>query len=117
MNYICIISIIEACYLFYMFYIFETNIDFNVFSSPSNYWFKHLVGNEKGLRICLFGQIMAIPAIIILLLRCVNEKIANVVIKPVIYISMILSLLNMNAIVYLLPIWMIEYFLTMKFLF
>ena len=107
-----VISIIESIYLFYMFRIFETSVDFNVFAAPSNFWFKHLVGNEKGLRICLFGQIAILPAIGILLLRNFIY-IPTLVIKSLIVISMILSLMNFNAVAYLIPVWLIEYYLSL----
>ena len=61
MNAKLLISLIESIYLIYMFNFFKTNIDFNVFASPTNHWFKHLTGNEYGVRICLFGQILSIP--------------------------------------------------------
>ena len=54
------LSVIEAIYLFYMFHCFETTIDFGITPSPNGYWFTHMTGNEKGLRICPFGRV-AIP--------------------------------------------------------
>ena len=102
-----IISIIESIYIYYMFCCFETDIDFNIFASPSHYWFKHLVGNEKGLRICLFGQKITPLIIFILIIR-------NFIIIPKNYFmgfiifSMIFSLINFNAFAYLLPIFILE---------
>ena len=110
-NKIVYISLFEVIYLIYMFIFFKTSIDFNIIPELSfihKYSFlKHLSGNEYGLRICLFGRIIIWGFILFLLLR-------NFYILPkytqygIIIVSMILSLLNMNAIVYLTPIWIIE---------
>ena len=51
-----IVSILESIYLIYMFNFFETSLDFNVLSSPDHRFFKHLIGNKKGNRICSFGH-------------------------------------------------------------
>ena len=40
-----------------MFHFFKTSIDFNILASPEGWLFEHLIGNEKGLRICPFGRI------------------------------------------------------------
>ena len=110
MNIRLLISIIESTYLIYMFNFFKTYIDFNVFASPTNYWFKHLIGNEYGIRICLFGQILSVPGAILLITRNFY-KILNKYTRYGIYASMGLSLMNINAIVYLLPIWILELFI------
>ena len=110
-NKILHISIIETIYIIFMFHFFKTRTDFNIIPKLSiikEYSFlNHLSGNEYGLRICLFGRIVIWGFILVLLLR-------NFYILPkysqhcIIVLSMILSLLNMNAIVYLTPIWIIE---------
>ena len=76
MNIRLLISIIESMYLIYMFNFFKTDIDFNVFTSPTNYWFKHLTGNEYGIRICLFGQILSVPGHL-LIARNFSSEIQN----------------------------------------
>ena len=105
-----LISIVESSYLIYMFLFFETSVDFNIFSQGElgkSGLFKHLVGNECGLRICPFGRIAIFFLIGIILAR-------NFVAIPHIYItttfavSAVLSLMNMNAIAYLLPVWLLE---------
>lgn len=100
-------SIIEGVYLVYMFLFFKTSIDFNVLSSPKGWWFEHLIGNEYGVRICPFGQV-AIFALIFLLIIRHYIKIPMKYINTALIISFILSLMNMNALVYLLPIWLYE---------
>ena len=106
-----LISIFESIYLIYMFHFFETSIDFNILASPQNWMFKHLIGNEKGLRICPFGRIVIIPFVIILLLRNLSFiPISKHFVNILLVLSFILSWMNMNAVVYLIPIWFIEIF-------
>jgi hypothetical protein len=67
-----LISIVESSYLIYMFLFFETSVDFNIFSQGElgkSGLFKHLVGNECGLRICPFGRIAIFFLIGIILAR------------------------------------------------
>ena len=102
------ISFLESIYLIYMFLFFKTNIDFNVFDTPKGWWFEHLVGNHYGLRICPFGRIAIFVLIFILLIRnFINIPVF--IIKIILLISLILSFMNLNAFVYLIPIWVIEY--------
>jgi hypothetical protein len=97
------LSIIEAIYLFYMFHCFETTIDFGITPSPNGYWFTHMTGSEKGLRICPFGRVAILFLIAILLLRPKFLRISLI-------IAFFLSLINLNALVYLLPVFIIEYY-------
>ena len=102
------ISVFESIYLIYMFLFFKTNIDFNIFDTPKGWWFEHLVGNNYGLRICPFGRVAIFGLIFILLVRHI-VNIPKIFIKLSLFISVILSLMNLNAVVYLIPIWYIEY--------
>ena len=56
------LSIIESIYLFYMFRHFKTSCDFNYLTQTDIFkdsdWFKHLEGDEYGVRICPFGQMI-----------------------------------------------------------
>lgn len=104
------ISIIESIYLIYMFYFFNTTTDFNLI--PHTYFdnikiLKHIQGNEKGLRICLFGRIL-LPFFIYFLIGRHYDPSLNQYWLSIMIVSLLLSLLNMNALVYLLPIWVIE---------
>ena len=103
----CLISVAEAAYLGFMFFAFETRVDFNLVASPDHHLLKHLTGNEKGLRICPLGRILAVPAILLLLGRCEFPDLGPWI-KRGVYASMPLSLINMNAVAYLLPIWATE---------
>ncbi len=104
------ISLLEAIYLSYMFYFFKTGVDFNILKSPESNLFKHLTGNMVGLRICLFGQIMIIPLLIILILRNFIS-IPRSFITGVLIIAFIMSFMNMNALVFLLPFLLVEIFI------
>ena len=105
------ISVFESIYLIYMFHYFKTSVDFNILTSPQNWIFKHLIGNEKGLRICPFGRIVIIPFVIILILRNFSFiSISKYFINMLLVLSFILSWMNMNAVVYLIPIWFVEFF-------
>ena len=102
------ISLYETVYLIFMFLFFKTTIDFNVLRSPTGWWFEHLVGDDYGLRICPFGRVAIFALIFILLIRH-YVKIPQWFIYLALGISLVLSLMNMNAVVYLIPIWLIEY--------
>ena len=101
------ISIIESLYLIFMFHFFKTSIDFNILSSPKGWLFEHLIGDEYGLRICLFGKV-AIFALIFLLIGRHFYEIPEDFIKFGLLVSLVLSLMNLNAVVYLIPVWIIE---------
>lgn len=102
-----LISILESLYLIYMFCFFKTSIDFNIFSSPDGKWFKHLIGNKKGNRICSFGHITIFFLIGLILFR---ELFAKGMVTVLFVIAFLISLLNLNALVYLIPIFVIEYY-------
>lgn len=101
------ISIIEAIYLIFMFRYFETSVDFNILSSPKGYWFEHLIGNEKGKRICPFGQVAIIPLSIMLIAR---HYIYIPYQSNILLLAFGFSWMNLNATVYLLPILILEFF-------
>jgi len=84
-----------------------SSIDFNVLASPKGWWFEHLVGEEKGLRICPFGRI-AILALIFILIARNYFNIPQYVINISLIIAFILSLINLNALVYILPVLLTE---------
>ncbi len=90
-----------------MFHFFKTSIDFNVLSSPKGWLFEHLIGDEYGLRICTFGRIAIFALIFIIIGRHYFELPENLTLFAL-FISFMISLINLNAVVYLLPIWLIE---------
>ena len=105
------ISIIESIYLFYMFRHFTTSVDFNLSraSCISMKMFEHLTTNEKGLRICPFGRTAILFLIALFLLRHIIH-IPPKYIKYALAVGAVLSLLNLNAVVYLLPVFLVEFF-------
>ena len=103
------VSLLESIYLIYMFHFFYTRIDFNFLSSPRGWLFEHLVGDDRGLRICPFGRI-AIFALIFILIGRNYLPIPVKMVQISLIIAMILSLMNMNAVAYLIPIIVVEYF-------
>ena len=111
MDHLLILSLIESLYLIYMFHIFKTSIDFNFLPlgvlGRNNEWFKHIIGEEYGLRICPFGRIMIVFLIILIIARNF-VTISPFAMKAAFITSFVLSLLNMNAIVYLAPVWLLE---------
>ncbi len=107
-----LISIIESVYLIFMFHFFKTTCDFNMshMQNYDSYELKHLKGEEYGLRICPFGRKVIVLLILLLLIRNFYE------IPRVIFVSLVISfvlslVMNWNAVVYLMPIWLIEYWL------
>lgn len=106
-------SIIELLYLIGMFCFYQTRQDYNMLAqgkfTSNSLVFKHLEGDIYGNRICLFGKIMLIPFSIFLLIRD-NYTIKKVWTYLIIVISIILSFLNYNAFVYLIPVWIYELF-------
>ena len=102
------ISLLESAYLIFMFLFFKTTMDFNVLRSPTVWWFENLVGDHYGLRICPFGRV-AIFALIVILLARHYIKMPQMFVVVSLLIAFILSLMNMNALVYLIPIWLVEY--------
>ena len=97
------ISIFESIYLIYMFLFFKTSMDFNFLVSPKGWWLEHLIGDEIGLRICPFGRVVIFVLIGVLI--CRNYiNISPLLIKIVLLLSFVLSFMNMNALVYLIPI-------------
>ena len=96
------IRILEALYIIYMFCFFETSVDFNVLASPRGYWFKHLIGNAVGNRICPFGHVSIFALVAVLLFG------SRRLIKCGLVVAFILSLMNLNALVYLIPVFIVE---------
>lgn len=102
-----IISLIEAIYLLYTFHFLKTSVDFGLGPSLQGYWLKHAVGNIKTRRICPFGRVAILPFIFLLIARNYINIHRKLHIFAVLT-AFILSFLNTNATVYLLPIFIIE---------
>ena len=112
MSTLLIISVVESIYLIYMFRYFKTSMDFNIlpagFLAKRSDWFKHIIGDEYGLRICPFGRIAIIALVIVLLLRNF-VRLSPFAIRACLGLSFVLALMNLNAVAYLAPVWLLEY--------
>jgi len=102
-----LVSILEAVYLIYMFLFFKTSVDFNIRPSAKGWLFEHLIGDEYGLRICPFGRVTIFVLIFVLVARHfinIHQAIINIILG----LSFLIALMNLNAVVYMSPIWLIE---------
>jgi len=115
-----ILTLFEIIYLFYMFIIFKTKININ---HPYEYYltnklsdfFKHPIENhEYGNKICPFGKVCIILLIFFIVLRYIyiNKYFKNITFKylniVIIILSVLFSLLNMNAVLYIIPFVIVE---------
>lgn len=118
MNYL-LISILEAIYIIYMLNYFKTKYSL---AHPLTYFdddiFYHPIGvsGEPESKICKFGHIMSWYIGLGLIIRCILYQ--NNIISKDIFISinrliffgiLSVSFLNLNAVVYLIPFFIIEY--------
>ena len=103
------ISILECIYLIFMFRFFKTSINFDILKIYwVNKYLEHDIENNYGLKICPFGQDAILLLIGLLLFRNIYP-IENLYIRYSLYIALGLSLLmNWNAVVYLLPVYVVE---------
>ena len=108
------ISILESLYLIFMFHYFKTSINFSK-SSFYSYFFHHSLGKQRELRICPFGRVAIFGLIFILISRHFIMYPKKFIIF-VWVITVLLSTMNMNAMVYLLPIELVELSLILPYL-
>lgn len=115
-------TIIEILYLFYIFIRFKTRINFN---HPLEYYvinklgdfFKHPISKkEYSNKICPFGHLAIKYFILYLIFRLVflkfnvNIQIVKNINFYIFALALLLSLLNMNALIYLIPFIMFDYY-------
>ncbi len=108
--YIKILIIFEALYILYMLRYFKTKYNFaHPLLDFSSDYFKHPIEviSEPMNLICNFGHDGAIILSLVILLRLFNINIIN---KYILFIIFILSLMNFNALIYLLPFFIYEIF-------
>jgi len=111
------ITLLESTYLFYMFFLFKTNYSFNyaIFDKDIqsvNPFFVHNT-NKYENKICNFGKVMAIIAIILAWYRVynINEYSKNINIGFDIVCVILAGLMNMNALIYILPLVITEIYI------
>ena len=106
-------AIILAVYIYYMFILFETTININhpfeiIFTSIDDY-FKHPISSDiYESKVCPFGK-QIIFVLILYLLYDGFIGINNKNVRKIFLIgTIILSLMNMNVFVYLIPYYIYE---------
>lgn len=110
------ITIFEVVYLFYMYFIFETSYNFSsaIFDKNTQdmgYFFVHNTSNYEN-KICGFGKLMAIIAIILAFIRLNTNSVFTY--ENIIFdlICLILALsMNLNAFIYIIPILLCEIYI------
>jgi len=114
-----IITILESVYLLYMYFIFKTNYSFSsaIFDKQVQNlgsFFAHNT-NKFENKICLFGKLMAIIAIILAFIRLYlisdNSYKSTLFYKTLIFDIVCLNLaliMNLNAAIYIIPIIVCE---------
>jgi len=119
-----LITVIESIYIYYMYNIFQTKISFHhpfeVFLQKKNLnmYIKHPV--YTGIyesKICQFGKDISYFIILWLWIRLLFENLIITKINTIIFtiICICSFLMNMNAFIYLLPIYVYElYFINKK---
>lgn len=122
------ISIFEVIYIYYMIFIFKTKINFDsIFSngpaftntklgkllnSKTNNYFFHSFEHSKIPKcfVCPFGKTMTVIALLWFMIRNLSKLLKDKN-KYVISFFSILTLLNFNTLVYILPIMLLEYYM------
>jgi hypothetical protein len=109
-------ELILVFYLIYMFRYFKTKISFThplefLMMSKSLEYFKHsLTYGSYESKICPFGHDAIFVLVIFILFRW-KFNFLNKVSKIMLVIVFIISLLNLNAVIYLIPYFIFELFL------
>ena len=120
MSLLLTITLVEIIYLIYMFFIFKTSYSFNgavlelIIADYSGPFFRH--DTYKGAyenKICDFGKTVAILGIILALIRLkYNSK--DTFRFNLIFVLLCLflaTLMNLNAVVYMIPIIILEIYI------
>ena len=113
------ISIIEASYLVYMFRYFKTTVSFNhplefwITKELGNYWEHPIGSSDYENKICPFGHNIIFLLAGYIIIRNFMD-IPRYIHVNILKISFFNSLANMNAVIYLAPFIILEYFLMNK---
>jgi len=116
-----IISIIESIYIIYVLNYFKTRYSLaHPFTYFENKFFFHAIGkSDKAIsNICPFGHMaswyLALFVLIrLILLKCNTIKLKYIVkaSKLALFITILFSFMNFNAVAYLLPVFILEFYL------
>lgn len=122
-NNMLLVSIIESLYLIYMFNFFKTTMAFHhpfeIFLTSFSEYVKHPI--KTGLyenKICRFGNDISYIFAVYIIFRYILYKTNSIkkntlcmINKTLIYVAFVVSLLmNMNAVIYLIPLLLLEYY-------
>lgn len=120
MNKIILLTAIESLYLLFMYFIFKTSYSFSgAFLEKTTQGLGSLFVHDSGHyenKVCMFGKIMAIIAVILAVLRAYLLDCCPTYKKSLLWATagfdvMCLSLayvMNLNALVYVVPLIFIE---------
>lgn len=119
-----LISLIEILYIYYMFHIFETKFTINnpwekfqlnylneTVSERIYSFIEHPTSDSSipESKICLFGKKIIYLLIFYLLIRtCLPLNLLQIINPNILLITFIISLINLNALLYLTPYFIIE---------
>uniref|UniRef100_A0A6C0DF08 G-protein coupled receptors family 1 profile domain-containing protein n=1 Tax=viral metagenome TaxID=1070528 RepID=A0A6C0DF08_9ZZZZ len=117
MNY-TFVTLCESLYLFYMYFLFKTKYTFNTALLDKQIqkigpFFVHNTGSKEN-KICLFGKMMAIIAIILAWIRLHfldNPKVISYSLAFSSICIILAFLMNTNALVYIIPLIIIEIYI------
>ena len=107
------LTLVEITYLIYMFFFFETNLHIgpSLFETQMNSrWLTIHHTHSYENKICPLGKVLALIAIFLAYLRYTSSgKTRNINILIDIIALLLALTMNMNALVYLIPIVVVEY--------
>ena len=112
------LSIIEAIYILFMLRFFKTKINFNdlfkyKIDNLTDYFNHPLNSSKYESKICKFGQDSSLLIFIYLTLRFILREYKNLyypkISKIIALIILLFSLVNLNALIYLLPFFIYEF--------
>jgi len=113
-----LISLIESLYIIFMYNFFKTKISFHHLievniNKDQNIFFKHpIYSNNYENKICTLGSIASYFIASWFLIRNYNYDKSKIINKNIITIIFFISLIsNLNSFIYIIPIFIIEYFM------
>ena len=120
MNKIIVLTVIESLYLLYMYFVFKTSYSFSGASLEKETQglgalFVHDTGHYEN-KVCLFGKIMAIIAVMLAILRAYLLDCCPTYKKSLFWATVgfditclsLAYIMNLNALFYVLPLIFIE---------
>jgi hypothetical protein len=115
MNKLIVLSIIQGLYIVYILNFFKTKYSLaHPLSTFSNDYLKHPIGinNEPISNICEFGhQVSWFLGLFVILRSIFKNKFTKHISLIVLIITATFSMLNLNAVIYLFPHFIIEIYL------